>query len=161
MQEGDRKRGFARRIFIWALHKYFLFTRGLTVGVRAIVRSRDGKFLLVRHTYTPGWHLPGGGVEKGETIERALRKELEQETGLELVGRPRLHGVFLNDGVSGRDHVFVYLCDVSNDVPSNRTSIEIADVGYFDSTELPNGIDAGTERRIRELIEGTEPAEKW
>ncbi|WP_227538427.1 NUDIX domain-containing protein [Tritonibacter mobilis] len=59
------KRGIARKLFVRLLHAYFLITRGMTLGARAIVRSDDGKFLLVRHTYTPGWHFPGGGVEKG------------------------------------------------------------------------------------------------
>ena len=62
--EPETKRGFARALFSRALHTYFLLTRGLTIGVRAIVRTEDDKFLLVRHTYTPGWHFPGGGVEK-------------------------------------------------------------------------------------------------
>ena len=65
-----------RFLFSSMLHTYFLMCRGLILGVRAIVRSDDGKFLLVRHTYTPGWHFPGGGVEKGQTIEKALSNEL-------------------------------------------------------------------------------------
>jgi 8-oxo-dGTP pyrophosphatase MutT (NUDIX family) len=67
-----KMRSLAPTLLSRILHTYFLMSRGLTIGVRAIVRSDDGKFLLVRHTYIPGWHFPGGGVEKGETAERAL-----------------------------------------------------------------------------------------
>lgn len=157
----ERKPGLLRGLFSWGLHKYFLITRGLTLGVRAIVRTGDDKFLLVRHTYTPGWHLPGGGVEKGESIEDALKSELGQETGLKLVGKPKLHGVFQNIGVSRRDHVFVYLCEVAGELPTRPSSMEIAELGYFKLEDLPRGIDAGTERRIGEVVYGKEPPATW
>ena len=108
-----QRRGFFGTLFSRTLHTYFLMARGLTLGVRAIVRSDEGKFLLVRHTYTPGWHFPGGGVEKGETTVSALENELLQETGLRLDGTPVFHGVFHNNGVSRRDHVLVYVCNVN------------------------------------------------
>ena len=54
----------------------------MTLGVRAVVRSSNGEFLLVRHTYTPGWHFPGGGIEVGQAAEVALADELAQKTGL-------------------------------------------------------------------------------
>lgn len=155
------KPGLARALFSRMLHTYFLMRRGLTIGVRAIVRSEDGKFLLVRHTYTPGWHFPGGGVEKGETIERALSNELRQETGLRLVGKPRLHGVFYNRCVSKRDHVLTYLCDVNGSVEVKPKSMEIAEIRYFDFGDLPQDTDPGTVRRMRELVESLPHSECW
>ena len=53
-------------------------TRPLTVGVR-ILLIRDGYVTLVRHTYQDSWYLPGGGVEKRETLEQAIRRELKDE----------------------------------------------------------------------------------
>lgn len=155
------QRGFFRALFSRTLHAYFLLTRGLTLGVRAVVRSEDGKFLLVRHTYTPGWHFPGGGVEKGETTVYALEKELRQETGLKLIGTPILHGVFHNNTVNQRDHVLVYLCDITSTLPGKSLSAEIAEIGYFDLSELPDGTDHGTIRRIRELVDNTAPNAVW
>lgn len=157
----ETKPGPARALFSRMLHTYFLMRRGLTIGVRAIVRSGDGKFLLVRHTYTPGWHFPGGGVEKGETAEQALSNELLQETGLKLVGKPVLHGVFHNNGASKRDHVLVYLCDVNGSVATKPTSMEIAEIRYFGLADLPQDTDPGTVRRMREIVEGAEQSECW
>ncbi len=157
----EQKRGLVGSLFSRALHTYFLMARGLTLGVRAIVRSDDGKFLMVRHTYTPGWHFPGGGVEKGETTASALANELRQETGLRLEGTPVLHGVFHNNGISQRDHVLAYVCNVKGSVASKPTSLEIAEVGYFDLADLPDGTDPGTIRRMREVVGGTAPCKTW
>src|SRR5205085_1859217 len=50
------------------LHAYWRFARPMTVGVRALVIDGSGCILLVKHSYVSGWHLPGGGVEPGETL---------------------------------------------------------------------------------------------
>ena len=50
----DKRRSVLRALLSRLLHAYFAVTRGLTIGVRAIGQSDDGKFLLVSHTYTPG-----------------------------------------------------------------------------------------------------------
>ena len=157
----EKRPSLARAVFSRALHTYFLMRRGLTIGVRAIVRSDDGKFLLVRHTYTPGWHFPGGGVEKGETTEQALINELRQETGLQLAHKPVLHGVFFNNGVSKRDHVLAYLCDAQGAFDAKPKSMEIAQIGYFDFENLPPDTDPGTVRRIREIVCGDAQTEGW
>ncbi|MBZ0128404.1 MAG: NUDIX domain-containing protein [Rhodobacteraceae bacterium] len=153
--------GLGRKVFNRLLHSYFQATRGLTIGVRAVVRFEDGNFLLVRHTYIPGWHFPGGGVEKGRTSRHTLDKELRQETGLELTGKPKLHGVFFNSAVSRRDHILVYLCDFKGELTDRPTSMEIAEVGLFGLDDLPAGTDPGTARRMREIVEGTEPHDEW
>ena len=134
------------------LHTYFFMRRGLTLGVRAIVRSKSGEFLLVRHTYTPGWYFPGGGVEKGQTAEKALRNELKEETNLKLVGKPVLHGVFHNSGVSKRDHILVYICKVEGRIDIKIPRMEICEIGYFSFEDLPPDTDPGTARRIHEII---------
>ena len=160
-QAKDKEPGLARALFCRTLHTYFLLSRGLTLGVRAIVRSNDGKFLLVRHTYTPGWYFPGGGVEKGKTTEQALRDEVRQETNLWIIGKPVMHGVFYNNSVSKRDHVLAYLCDVQGSIEAQPKSMEIAEIGYFSFEDLPLDTEPGTLRRIHEIVSRVEITERW
>src|SRR3979490_1893023 len=88
-----------RRIF----HLYWRFARGMTLGVRSVVLDRDNRVFLVKHSYVSGWHLPGGGVEVGETLGDALRRELVEEGRIEVAGEPVLHGLFFNSHASLRD----------------------------------------------------------
>jgi len=70
----------------------FLTTGGLRLRqkVRAVVVNDNGEFLLVRpHGYRDGeWTLAGGGVEQGETVHQAMRREIAEELGLALEEGP-------------------------------------------------------------------------
>src|SRR5262249_57349341 len=85
-----------RRVF----HLYWRFSRGLTLGVRALVLDPAGRVFLVKHSYVSGWHLPGGGVEPGETLLNALGRELLDEGNIELTGSPAFHGPHFTAGGS-------------------------------------------------------------
>ncbi len=88
-----------------ALHHRVWITRAVTLGVRTLVLGSRGVF-LVRHSYVPGWYLPGGGVDRGESAEAAAVRELREEGGIRCLGRPVLHGFFRN---GRRDHVACYV----------------------------------------------------
>ena len=103
--------GGVQRLVPWLIHGSARFVRPLTMGVRAVV-ERDGaegpEVFLVRHSYVPGWHLPGGAVEVGETAGDAMVREVREECAVEALGRPELFGLYFNRGASRRDHVAVY-----------------------------------------------------
>ena len=116
---------------------------------------------LVKHGYVSGWHLPGGGVEVGETFRDALCRELAEEGQIELLAEPRLHGIFFNRHVSRRDHVAVYVVrDFRQDgLPApNR---EIAACGFFGADALPADTTKGTRLRISEVLQGKMPGATW
>jgi len=146
-----------RRVF----HLYWRFARGMTLGVRGLVLDGDDRVFLVKHSYVAGWHLPGGGVEVGETFRDALRRELVEEGRIEILGEPALHGVYLNSHVSRRDHVAVYLVrDFRQDRPPEPNR-EIVATGFFEATALPPETTQGTRLRIAEALEGRPVIATW
>jgi len=62
------------------------------VCVAAFVRDEAGRVLMVRSPKR-GWELPGGQVEEGESLTDALRREIHEETGVEISAGP-LVGVY-------------------------------------------------------------------
>lgn len=146
-----------RRFF----HLYWRFARGMTLGVRAVVLDGDNRVFLVKHSYVSGWHLPGGGVEVGETFADALRRELVEEGRIELTGEPALQGVFLNGHVSRRDHVAVYLVRQFRQDRLPEPNREIIACGFFDVGALPAETTTGTRLRISEVLEGKPLMATW
>jgi ADP-ribose pyrophosphatase YjhB (NUDIX family) len=146
-----------RRFF----HLYWRFARGMTLGVRAVVVDGDNRVFLVKHSYVSGWHLPGGGVEVGETFADALRRELVEEGRIELTGEPALQGVFLNGRVSRRDHVAVYLVREFRQDRLPEPNREIIACGFFDVGALPAETTTGTRLRISEVLEGKPRMATW
>ena len=144
-----------------AFHLYWLMARGMTLGVRGVVLDGDDKVFLVRHSYVSGWHLPGGGVEAGETLGQALARELAEEGGIEVVDAPALHGVFFNRVDSPRDHVAVFVVRVFRQDPAARMNREIVERGFFSLDALPAETTPGTRRRLAEVLEGAPVAVKW
>jgi ADP-ribose pyrophosphatase YjhB (NUDIX family) len=144
-----------------ALHVYWRFARGLTMGVRGVVLDDADRVFLIRHTYVPGWHLPGGGVEPGETAVTALGRELLEEARIEIAGPPSLHGVFFNRRVSRRDHVLVYVVRDFRVLGAKAPDREIADAGFHPLSDLPEGTTVPTRRRLAEIVTGAPVGATW
>jgi 8-oxo-dGTP pyrophosphatase MutT (NUDIX family) len=136
-------------------------TRGMTLGVRALVIDPDGRIFLVKHSYVSGWHLPGGGVEPGETLIDALIRELREEGNLEPTGPPLLHGMFFNDSLSPRNHVAVFVVRNFRQLGDPVPDYEIIAHGFFGLEELPNDTTAATRARIIEVLGGAPVTERW
>jgi ADP-ribose pyrophosphatase YjhB (NUDIX family) len=143
------------------LHFYWRFSRGLTLGVRAVVIDGSGKVFLVMHSYVPGWHLPGGGVEIGETAAVALARELREEGNIELVEQPTLFGVYFNRRISRRDHVALYVVRAFRQDAPPQPNHEIVAHGFFAPNALPAETTGATRNRLAEVLNGRPPAELW
>jgi ADP-ribose pyrophosphatase YjhB (NUDIX family) len=154
-------RRLSARLRHWLFHTYFRFRRPMTLGVRAVILDAEGRVFLVRHGYVPGWHFPGGGVETGETLLDALRKEAMEEGRIEIRGRPVLHGVFFNSVASPRDHVAVYVVREFEVLGQRAPDAEIAETGWFARDALPDGASKGTRRRLAEIVDGEPIADRW
>jgi ADP-ribose pyrophosphatase YjhB (NUDIX family) len=127
--------------------------RGLTLGAQGAVIDAEGRVLLVRHSYRPGWWFPGGGVEWGETIETALARELDEEVGVRLTGPPLLHGVFANFASFPGDHIAVFVVRQFERAEDGRKRGEIAEAAMFERGDLPERIDPGTRARLDEIFD--------
>ena len=152
--------GGRARILVWLMHKAFIVTRGMTMGVRAACFDEEGRIFLVRHTYVPGWYMPGGGMERGETALQTLHKELREEGNLEVLGVPELFHVYLNRNASKRDHVLFYKVNVNQTAP-RAADYEIAESGFFALDALPPEVTQATARRLQELSGKIEKGEYW
>lgn len=135
--------------------------RGLTLGAQGVVIDAEGRVLLVRHSYRPGWFFPGGGVEWGETIETALARELNEEVGVTLTGPVTLHGVFSNIASFPGDHIAVFVVRHWQRRDGYRKLGEIAEARMFALADLPERVDAGTRARLDEIFDGRPLKPLW
>lgn len=142
------------------LRAYARLTRAMTLGVRGAVFDSDGRVLLIQHTYVRGWHLPGGGVEKGETVQDALGRELVEEAGVRLTGPPSLIGIYSNGRAFRGDHVLIYRVD-QWEACRQTSRGEIHCVDWFAPDALPDGVTSGTRRRIAEALGERAPDVVW
>jgi len=143
------------------LHVHWRFSRGLTIGVRGLVFDAQGRVFLVKHSYVTGWHLPGGGVEHGETLLTALTRELREEGNIELLGRPELYGIYWNRRVAWRDHVALYVVRSFRQTAPPQPNSEIVAHGFFAPDAFPEGTTVSTRARVTEVLGNRDPAEIW
>jgi ADP-ribose pyrophosphatase YjhB (NUDIX family) len=136
------------------VHSWFRLSRPATLGVRIIAIDEQDRVCLVRHTYLPGWHLPGGGVERGEDCKTAAIKEAREEAGLviatEDIALVSIHTNFAN---FPGDHVLVYRAQAWGIAPTSNAH-EIAEHGFFALKDLPEGTTKGTRNRLNEAMGG-------
>jgi 8-oxo-dGTP pyrophosphatase MutT (NUDIX family) len=133
----------------------------MTLGVRGACIDAEGRVFLVRHSYMAGWYLPGGGVERGETMIGALGRELREEGGILLEGEAELFGIYFNQKRK-IDHVALYVCrSFSRPDPPRYPNREIAEAAFFAPDALPAELSPATRRRLGELLDGSAIEAMW
>jgi 8-oxo-dGTP pyrophosphatase MutT (NUDIX family) len=152
---------FVKKLMRRLFQHYWRWSRGLTLGVRAIVIDDEGRILLVRHTYTEGWNLPGGGVEFGESLDESLARELDEEGGIILEGPAELVGIFDNRALFPGDHVAIYVVRNWRRPRVPAPNMEIAETSFFSPDALPDTIVPGARRRIEEMRGMRAPQAVW
>ncbi|SDM84254.1 ADP-ribose pyrophosphatase YjhB, NUDIX family [Methylobacterium phyllostachyos] len=146
-----------RRLF----HLGALATRGMTLGVRGVAVDAEGRVGLVRHTYISGWHLPGGGVERGETAVEAMIREFREEAEIVADAPPRLIGLYRNAAAAPRDHVALFVLPSFTVLRPKAPDREIAACAFFPLDALPEGTTRATRARLREVRKGLPPDPNW
>ena len=150
-----------QRIVTRSLQRYWRMTRGLTMGAQALVRDGEGRVLLIRPTYKPGWHFPGGGVERNETAALAVRRELHEEAGVIAQSEPQLFSLYANFKSFPSDHVALFLIEHWHQPQVPEPNREIAEVGFFPADALPRGTVGAVHRRLAEVVEGQPVSLDW
>ena len=141
---------FIRLLYIGFRVYCFIF-RPIRMGVRVMMIETD-KVWLVRQTYMRGWFMPGGGVKKGETLDKAARREAREETGADL-GTITLMGAYSNFTEWKTDHNIVFIC--TDFQIKSKPDGEIAELRAFSLNELPNDLWPGHRRRLQEYLTGS------
>lgn len=133
----------------------------VTLGAQGIVLDQASRVLLVRHGYRPGWHFPGGGVEPGEKIEQALAREVFEETGVAVLGVPRLFGIYSNFEAFPGDHIALFIVERWRRARTPKPNLEIIEHKFFARDELPKNLTPGAGRRMSELFDGAAQSRTW
>jgi len=152
-------RHIAERAKLWTIGLF----RPPRLGVRCLVTAQSPgappQILLVRHTYIHGWYMPGGGVDPGESALEAVVRELREETGIECLEPPKLHGFYFKRG--SRDHVAFYIAGSYRSDGPRLPDFEIAEMRFFSVDALPDGTSPATRARIAEIFTGAPATDTW
>lgn len=134
---------------------YMTIFRPVTPSVR-ILLVKDGKTLLIHHTYASKWYFPGGGVNRGETLVECGVREAWEEVGAVVRDEPALLGIYYYEVMGRSDHVVVFVSE-DFDLAPPPPSWEIAGRAWFDLENLPADMNNSCRRRIEEYLNGGAP----
>ena len=154
-------RGVINKSISKTLQFYWRRTRALTMGAQGVVLDSQDRVLLIRHTYRPGWHFPGGGVERNETIETTIARELEEEAGIHLKARPALFGVYANFKAFPSDHIALFVVKNWSQPVVPSPNREIAEQVFAPLDALPEGTIRPVHRRLEEILGRAQRQQHW
>ena len=139
---------FLIRFLYQASRMLWLVFTPVSMGVRVLM-VKNGQVVLVKHVYEPYWYIPGGAVERDETLETAARREAREETGAALEDL-ELFGIYTNQERGKSDHIAVFLSQ-SFELTCDGDD-EIENCQLFALDVLPENISPGSANRIQEYL---------
>jgi ADP-ribose pyrophosphatase YjhB (NUDIX family) len=113
-------------------------TPSFNVGAICVIDRADGALLLIRNSYRSGWGFPGGFLKRGETPDDAVRREIREEVGVDLVidENPK---VVVDPALRRVDVIYTGRPGDTERAPSPRpTSPEVLEAKWFPAAELPD-----------------------
>ncbi|MCT7996688.1 NUDIX hydrolase [Laspinema olomoucense] len=126
------------------------------LGISIIPLLDNGQIVLVRRRDNGKWGLPGGMVDWGEDIPNTLKRELTEETGLEVTQVGRLVGIYSAPDRDPRIHSIcvVVAAQVQGEMKIYDTA-EILEVKAFDRDSLPLGqLSHDHDRQLEDFLNG-------
>jgi ADP-ribose pyrophosphatase/8-oxo-dGTP diphosphatase len=145
-----------RRLWQYAQTIVGIIFRHPVPGTSIIPILPDGRIVLIRRSDNGRWSLPGGMVDWGEDIPSAVKRELREETGLELVKIRRLVGVYSAPDRDPRIHSICVV--VEAEVQGNlevQDTLEVMEIQAFDPKSLPNEpMSHDHDRQIQDYFKG-------
>jgi 8-oxo-dGTP diphosphatase len=132
---------------LWKLGKEVArhLLRRPVVGIAALARTPDGRYVLIRRADSGHWAMPGGTLEWGETLRSAIERELLEEAGTRLVSLGDVIGVYSRPDRDPRFHAVTVIVDATVAPPSHPPDnpLEILEVRCFSEPELPGALSHG------------------
>lgn len=143
---------------VWGILKEILrhLLRRPVVGVAAAARTESGRWLLIRRADTGTWALPGGTLEWGETLEQAVRRELLEEAGVQVLRLGQLLGAYSNPERDQRFHAVTIVVEAIVGEPSRppMNPLEITEVKTFEPGDLPPELAHGMGPMLKNAVQG-------
>jgi 8-oxo-dGTP diphosphatase len=139
---------FVRRAGVWLVQPRFAVTAG------AVVTDERGRVLLLRHVLRKGsgWGIPGGFLRESEQPDEAVRREIREETRLELESAQL---AFVRTLKNVRQVEIIFRGSMrSSAIEGFGKSFEVDRAGWFSADELPEGLGQDQRRVIRRAIGG-------
>ena len=134
----------------------------LTFGVRLAAFDPDGRIFLVRHSYLPGWHLPGGGIDRGETARAAALREAREEGGIECDAAPDFFHLYHHATTGRHDHIALFAVrDARQRAGWSARGAEILEAAFFAPETPPDTTTPATRIRLAELRGDIPPSDSW
>ncbi len=139
---------------------YWRVFQPITLGVKILIVVKE-EVLLIRNTYHSSWFLPGGGVDKGESVQEAARREILEECGISLQDKIEVQDIYYNNAESKNDHIVFFVKELKIKPNVNKQNSEISECAFFPRDDLPNNISPATERRINDFFHNNPTQRTW